>query len=440
VDIGAFEVQAPNLSPAALPDGTYGSAYTSQPLAVTEAPGGAGGPYTFAVTARALPAGLSLDGTAGTLSGTPTATGVFTFTVTATDSAGFTGSQRYTLTIDKAALTITAKSTNKTYGQAVTFAGTDFTASGLVNGDTVSGVTLNSSGYAASATVTSPGPTYTITPSAPVFSAGSAGNYSISYDTGTLTVTPATLTILPTAGQSMVAGSSVPVLHYNASGFVNSDGPSLLTGLLGTTATSSSPIGNYPFTLNTLSAGGNYTLSLAASSPTFAVTSPTVVNTQIDDGTAQRSMVRSLTLTFGSDIAAALASVMNSLSLTRTDGLVVGLVPTLDSTGTKLTLTFTGSSIIGGSLADGRYNLVYNGNPLLQAGTPGQTGAGILYRLFGDLNQDAKVTAADKTAFLHALNSRRGQSNYSAYLDYDENGLIVINDLAAFNLRYGTSI
>src|SRR5262249_44632027 len=55
------------------------------------------GPYTFAVTSGALPDGLTL--TAGRLSGTPTAAGAFHFTVTATDSAGFTGSRDYALTV-----------------------------------------------------------------------------------------------------------------------------------------------------------------------------------------------------------------------------------------------------------------------------------------------------------------------------------------------------
>jgi hypothetical protein len=90
------------LTPVTLPDGTYGSAY-SQPLT---AAGGAGAPYTFAVTAGALPGGLSLD-PSGTLAGTPTAAGAFTFTVQATDGGSFTGSQSYTLTIDKATPTVT---------------------------------------------------------------------------------------------------------------------------------------------------------------------------------------------------------------------------------------------------------------------------------------------------------------------------------------------
>jgi hypothetical protein len=61
---------------------------------------------------------------------------------------------------------------------------------------TVTNVTLSSNGYAATATVTAPGPTYLITPSAPVFSVGSAGNYSITYVSGTLTVNPRPLTIM----------------------------------------------------------------------------------------------------------------------------------------------------------------------------------------------------------------------------------------------------
>ncbi len=102
--------------------------------------------------------------------------------------------------------------------------------------------------------------------------------------------------------------------------------------------------------------------------------SPAVVGTQIDDGTKQRSMVRSITLTFNGSIASTLSTVMANLTLTRaSDGLSVGLKGTLDSSGTVLSLTFTGSSIVGGSLADGRYNLGYGGGLLLAAGTQGQT-------------------------------------------------------------------
>ena len=51
--------------------------------------GGAGGPYTFAATG--LPAGLTLS-TSGVLSGTPTVSGSFSYTVTVTDKDGNVGS------------------------------------------------------------------------------------------------------------------------------------------------------------------------------------------------------------------------------------------------------------------------------------------------------------------------------------------------------------
>jgi hypothetical protein len=89
------------LSPMTLPNGVKGVAYPSQTLSAT----GGTAPYTFTLTAGSLPSGLTLS-TAGVLSGTPTATGPFTFTVAATDnSAGhFTGTQQYMVTVSAAAL------------------------------------------------------------------------------------------------------------------------------------------------------------------------------------------------------------------------------------------------------------------------------------------------------------------------------------------------
>jgi hypothetical protein len=55
-------------------------------------------PYTFALTAGSLPTGLNLT-TNGLISGTPSAVGTNTFTVTATDSNGCTGSLAYSLNV-----------------------------------------------------------------------------------------------------------------------------------------------------------------------------------------------------------------------------------------------------------------------------------------------------------------------------------------------------
>ena len=77
----------------------------------------------------------------------------------------------------------TPSNRSKTYGTAVTFAGTEFATSGLVNGDTVTSVTLTSGGALATAVVG----TYPIIPSAAVGTG--LANYAITYANGTLTVT-----------------------------------------------------------------------------------------------------------------------------------------------------------------------------------------------------------------------------------------------------------
>jgi hypothetical protein len=84
--------------------------------------------------------------------------------------------------ITPADLTITAKDRTKFLGETVTFAGTEFTTAGLVNGDTVTSVTLTSAGAAASAAVG----TYPLIPSNPVGTGLS--NYTITPKNGTLTV------------------------------------------------------------------------------------------------------------------------------------------------------------------------------------------------------------------------------------------------------------
>jgi len=80
--------------PSSLPGATQFTPY-SQTLT------GVGGqsPYTFRVTSESgLPTGLSLSNS-GVISGTPTTQGIFSFTVTATDANGCSGSASYTITV-----------------------------------------------------------------------------------------------------------------------------------------------------------------------------------------------------------------------------------------------------------------------------------------------------------------------------------------------------
>jgi hypothetical protein len=151
-----------------------------------------------------------------------------------------------TLTVNLAGLTVTARDTNKIYGQTMTFGGTEFSSSGLVNGDTVSNVTLSSSGAAATAGVA--GSPYAI--NATNAAGGGLANYAISYQPGTLTVNPAGLTVSADDKTRMYSLTN-PVLTVSYDGFVNGEGIGALLGspALNTTATPASPAGTYPITV-----------------------------------------------------------------------------------------------------------------------------------------------------------------------------------------------
>lgn len=334
----AFFISLSNLAAitlsTALAAGTYGSPYNE----TITASGGTGSPYTFTVPSGTQLGGLQLASN-GTLTGTPTAAGMFTLTVLATDKAGFTGSQRYTLTINKATpttawsnpsaitygtalsaaqlnatanipgtfayspaaytvlsvgsdtlsvtftptdtadynnatatvsltvnpapLTITAKGESKTYGTIFTPDGTtQFTASGLLNGNTISSVMLTSSGYAATASVI--GSPYAITPSA---AAGSGlSNYTISYVNGMLTVTAAPLTITA-KGESKTYGTTFTpdgTSQFTSNGLANGDTITSVTLTSGGYAATATVAGSpYAITASGVAGSGlsNYTIS-----------------------------------------------------------------------------------------------------------------------------------------------------------------------------------
>jgi hypothetical protein len=181
-------------------------------------------------------------------------------------------------TINPAVLSITASNLSKSYGQNVTFAGTEFSTSGLLFSDSVSSVTLTSTGAATNAAVG----TYGITPSA----ATGTGltNYTIGYNNGTLTVNPATL--LVTADNTNRAyGAANPAFTASYSGFVNGEtlGTSDVSGSpsLTTTANTNSAVGTYDIVaaLGSLTATNysftfsNGTLTVASSGATLTLSS-----------------------------------------------------------------------------------------------------------------------------------------------------------------------
>jgi filamentous hemagglutinin family protein len=163
------------------------------------------------------------------------------------------------LAVTPAALTITASNATKVYGQTKTFAGTEFTSTGLLNSDTIGSVTLTSAGTVATAGVgSSP---YSLAASAATGGTFTGTNYVISYVPGALTITPAVLTYVATSTSRLV-GAANPAFSGTVTGFANSETiASATTGSLsfGTTATIASQVGVYAINGSGLAANnGNY--------------------------------------------------------------------------------------------------------------------------------------------------------------------------------------
>src|SRR5207253_3169893 len=155
------------------------------------------------------PVSLSTTATAGR------AVGAYPIVASGAADANYTISfAAGTLPVTPAALTITADDKSKVYGAALPALTASY--SGFVNGDTASDLATPVS-LSTTATATSAVGPYPITAS------GAAdANYTISFVAGTLTVTPAALTIRAD-DKSKVYGVALPGLTANYSGFVNGD-------------------------------------------------------------------------------------------------------------------------------------------------------------------------------------------------------------------------
>jgi len=202
-------------------------------------------------------------------SGSAATAGVGGYAIDASDAVFGTGSAANydityssgTLTVTPRALTVTALSRAKTYGEAVAFDGTGFTSGDLVNGDTIASVTLASSGSAVTAGVGG----YAIDASDAVFGTGSAANYDITYASGTLTVTPRALVLTPDlATRAPGSAFTFAGTEFTAAGLVNGDAVQSADLASAGTAAGAAP-GQYDITIaNAVFSSGsaaNYTIT-----------------------------------------------------------------------------------------------------------------------------------------------------------------------------------
>jgi len=346
------------VGPASLPAATAGNAY-SQTLSAS----GGTAPYTFAVSAGTLPAGLSLS-PAGVLSGTPTSSGSFNFTATATDSGGSptSGNRAYTLTVASPNVSLPATTLpGGTAGQAYTAAINGATGGiapytyTLSAGALPAGVTLNGATGALSGTPTVAG-SFAFTLTATDSTTGTAGqasqSYSLSIASPTLTIAPPTLpagAIGTAYSQTLSASGGTAPYSYALSAGALPAGLTLTTG--GVLSGTPTVAGNFAFTVSATDAHGfgaaqAYTLAIA--SPTLSIAPPT-----LPAGTAGSAYSQTLSASGGTaPYSYALSAGALPAGLTLTTGGVLSGTPTVAG---SFAFTVTATDSTAGVAAQASY-------------------------------------------------------------------------------------
>lgn len=183
---------------------------------------------------------------------------------------------------------------------------------------------------------------------------------------------------------------------------------------------------------------------------------PTVISVQVDEGTAQRSRVRSLRVTFSEPVTAPATAFQ--LLRTGPGGPTGAINLTALTSGATVTLNFSPGEPVGldkgGSLLDGVYQLTVNGDKVTGNGskllvdgdldgkaggslvTPTAPGSpGRIFRLFGDSDGDADVDAANFGSFRGAF----GNANNLTF-DFEGDNDVDATDFGQFRFRFGSSV
>ena len=185
------------LSPASLPGGTVGTAY-SQTITAS----GGTAPYSYTVASGTPPPGLILS-SAGVLSGTPTTAGTFNFTVTATDANSCTGSKGYGVTIAPSSCPtimllpqiLPGGTVGTAYSRTITaMYGTAPYSYTVTSGGPPTGLTLSSAGVLSGKPTAAGTFTFAVTATDAKACTGTRG-YSIQVVCPAITLSPATLPV-----------------------------------------------------------------------------------------------------------------------------------------------------------------------------------------------------------------------------------------------------
>jgi len=273
------------IAPTTLPNWTVNQPGYNQTITAI----GGTGSKTFATTAGNLPTGLTLLSTSGMLSGTPTTVGSYTFTVTATDTLGASGSQNYTVIVNPALAT-------NPPGLPGGTAGTAYAETITVSGGTTPYTTLGVTGFNAGGTGLSP---------SQIDAIASTGTVTINgTPTGAGTAT-FTVNVTDTAGATLSQSYALSVNPAPATHFlVSAPSPEAANGFFNITVTAEDMFNNVVpgyeglvhFTSTDTAAALPADSTLMNGQGTFTVTLRTLGNQTI---TATDTMIPALTGTSG---------------------------------------------------------------------------------------------------------------------------------------------
>ncbi|PWU31013.1 IPT/TIG domain/outer membrane autotransporter barrel domain-containing protein [Pseudomonas sp. RW407] len=275
-------VNAPTLaiSPTTLPNATASNSYSQS---LSSANGTA--PYSYAVTAGALPAGLTLN-SGGTLSGTPSAVTTGNFTITATDAYGATGNRTYSLTVDAATIAITpttlgSLAVGSAYSQNLSASGGNGSYIWSTSGTLPPGITVNSNGLVSGTPTTAGNYSFIVTATDSLGSPGSRG-YSVTVNEQAPVAGNSSLTVQGGSGSTPVplnlSGGSVTLVTITT---LATNGTATATGSGITYAPNPGFAGSDSFSYTATGPGGTSsvaTVSVAVTAPTIIISPATLTN------------------------------------------------------------------------------------------------------------------------------------------------------------------
>lgn len=209
---------------------------------------------TWSVTSGSLPTGLSLNTSTGVISGTPTTTGSYSVTVTATNSAG-SANQTFTGTVGGVAPTITTTTLNSmwrafSFSQTLAYTGSGTITFAVASGSLPTGLSLNTSTGAITGTPSATGSySFTISATNSYGSASQAFTGSVAESTPVISTSAInTLQVSTAFTQTIGLTSGGPTITWSVSAGSLPAGLTLntSTGVISGTPTTA---GAYSFTI-----------------------------------------------------------------------------------------------------------------------------------------------------------------------------------------------